>query len=204
MRKREMILFHRAVIKHLVCIRIYSRGQTVMTITMHGSCTVPTFAQTAKTQCSKIQTDSAQLLTSSRSEHPKSQSGGSASRREHVMLMGGENNWLRKKKVLAYKGTPLHRLQLNSKEVWYKCILCNVMDRNPAQVRKHTLQVHHDLPRKFQCGHCGQSDEKVSLCEGRQVCRILAPRVWGMLGYGGGALTPVVVNGGVCADPSQC
>ena len=79
------------------------------------------------------------------------------------MLMGGESNWLRKKKVLAYKGTPLHRLQLNNKEVWYKCILCNVMDRNPAQVRKHTLQVHHDLPRKFQCGHCGQSDEKVSV-----------------------------------------
>ena len=72
-------------------------------------------------------------------------------------------SWLHQKKVLAYKGTPLQGLKLShgKGDMWYKCLLCNVMDRLPARVAKHTLSVHPTLPQKYQCGHCSHSSKQV-------------------------------------------
>ncbi|XP_076449811.1 uncharacterized protein LOC143286107 [Babylonia areolata] len=71
-------------------------------------------------------------------------------------------NWLHQKKLPAHKGVPLQVLRMNGSkgDTWYKCIVCNVMDRNPAQISKHTSQVH-TLPDKYQCGLCGSSYDKI-------------------------------------------
>ncbi|KAL8561022.1 hypothetical protein ACOMHN_061721 [Nucella lapillus] len=70
--------------------------------------------------------------------------------------------WLHQKRVEAYRGTPLSVIRLQEDDVWFKCLVCNVMERNPEQIAKHARHVHHSsMPMKFQCDLCGDGYSEV-------------------------------------------
>ena len=69
--------------------------------------------------------------------------------------------WVRPRKVLRYKGIQIVSFK-TKEDLMYKCISCNLVNKNPSQVAMHSVQVHKKQPQTYRCSHCYYSCEKVS------------------------------------------